>query len=264
MSIQLIACPACGGKVSSQAIACPHCGQPICMIQQPAPRGNATLSDRKNWSPFASGSLITSKNGPTTSALFTNVGLTPEAILQRVRAAFEHHGFSVKQDSVQSGTATTVGGFSSGGNGGLVGAFTSIEKKNWNPFLASHPGSKLIEAQVSVLNVRQHMQAQNALSSSLQQDIEVHAKIEYSSIACWIITAVVLLAFIAGLFCGFLHVETREEVETKVLITGIIFAVGGAYFGTLFISEYFWTRPKIKRFESVIDKVINSLPDYLN
>ena len=29
MNIQLIDCPACGSKVSSQAAACPHCGQPI-------------------------------------------------------------------------------------------------------------------------------------------------------------------------------------------------------------------------------------------
>lgn len=29
MSIQLIDCPACGSKISSQAGACPHCGQPI-------------------------------------------------------------------------------------------------------------------------------------------------------------------------------------------------------------------------------------------
>ena len=30
MSIQLIDCPACGSKISSQAGVCPHCGQPIC------------------------------------------------------------------------------------------------------------------------------------------------------------------------------------------------------------------------------------------
>ena len=29
MSIQLIDCPACGSKISSQAGACPHCGHPI-------------------------------------------------------------------------------------------------------------------------------------------------------------------------------------------------------------------------------------------
>ena len=29
MNIQLIDCPACGNKVSSQAAACPYCGQPI-------------------------------------------------------------------------------------------------------------------------------------------------------------------------------------------------------------------------------------------
>ena len=35
MSIQLIDCPACGNKVSSQAAACPHCGQPIRLIPHP-------------------------------------------------------------------------------------------------------------------------------------------------------------------------------------------------------------------------------------
>ena len=35
MSIQLIDCPACGNKVSSQAVACPHCGQPIRLIPRP-------------------------------------------------------------------------------------------------------------------------------------------------------------------------------------------------------------------------------------
>ena len=35
MNIQLIDCPACGSKVSSQAAACPHCGQPIRLIPHP-------------------------------------------------------------------------------------------------------------------------------------------------------------------------------------------------------------------------------------
>lgn len=30
MNIELVDCPACGNKVSSQAVACPHCGQPLC------------------------------------------------------------------------------------------------------------------------------------------------------------------------------------------------------------------------------------------
>jgi len=37
MNIQLIDCPACGSKVSSQAAACPHCGQPV----RPIPKGNS-------------------------------------------------------------------------------------------------------------------------------------------------------------------------------------------------------------------------------
>ena len=38
MSIQLIDCPACGNKVSSQAVACPHCGQPIRLTPRPVSR----------------------------------------------------------------------------------------------------------------------------------------------------------------------------------------------------------------------------------
>ena len=51
MSIQLLDCPACGNKVSSQAAACPHCGQPVGNNQQRygAPRmphgANASAAD---------------------------------------------------------------------------------------------------------------------------------------------------------------------------------------------------------------------------
>ena len=38
MSLQLIDCPACRNKVSSQAIACPHCGHPIRLIPRPVSR----------------------------------------------------------------------------------------------------------------------------------------------------------------------------------------------------------------------------------
>ena len=38
MGIQLIDCPACGSRVSSQAAACPHCGQPIRLLPYPVSR----------------------------------------------------------------------------------------------------------------------------------------------------------------------------------------------------------------------------------
>ena len=40
MNIQLIDCPACGNKVSSQAAACPHCGQPIRPQAIPVPQSS--------------------------------------------------------------------------------------------------------------------------------------------------------------------------------------------------------------------------------
>jgi len=47
MSIQLIDCPACGSRVSSQAAACPHCGQPIRLLPRPVSRPAEKLPSAK-------------------------------------------------------------------------------------------------------------------------------------------------------------------------------------------------------------------------
>ena len=164
-------CPACGNKVSSQAAACPHCGQPIRPVLKGAPIAAASMSGRETWTPWSS------KNKTVSAAVsFSNIRITPDAILQRVRSAFSHHGFSVKQGKVRDGTAVTIGGFS-GGDGGLVGGLTAIDKNTWNPFLASRAGISFIEAEITVLNVRQRMQTQDAVSSLMVQDIELQIKI---------------------------------------------------------------------------------------
>lgn len=48
MSIQLIDCPACGSKVSSQAVACPHCGQPLRSVLKPVAEPHSDGGETNN------------------------------------------------------------------------------------------------------------------------------------------------------------------------------------------------------------------------
>ena len=256
MSIQLIDCPACGSRVSSQAAACPHCGQPIRPVLKVPPIAAAAMTRREAWTPWSKKSKTVSS-----SVSFSNVRITSDAILQRVRSAFSHHGFSVKQGEVREGTATTRGGFSDGESGGLVGGLTAIDKKTWNPFLVSRAENSFIEAEITVLNVRQRMQTQDAVSSLMVQDIELQMKIQMTEWNIWLIT---LVCSFLGLFIGiFVGLASTDGGQGAALVAGIIGAFLAYCIAENFLHSCFWTAPNVKRLSEAIDSVIENLVNNL-
>ena len=259
MSIQLIDCPACGNKVSPQATACPRCGHPILrpVLKRPE-TASATLSGREAWSRWTD-----LDKGPVTTAAFSNVRLTPEAILQRVRSAFASGGFAVRQSSVSAGTATTVGGFSDGEKSGLVGGITAIDKKTWNPFIASRAGSSLIQAEVAVLNLRQRMQAQDATTSLITQDIELRVKIQKSAACEWIALIVALVAGSVGMFFGMGTAEFGSSREGRGLIFAAFFCIAGYLVCSMIAKQFFWTPSNVNGLKKAVDGVIEKLSNNL-
>lgn len=258
MSIQLIDCPACGSKVSSQAAACPHCGQPIRPILKGSQKAVPTITKRQTWTQWSK------KSETVSSAIsFTNICITSDAILQRIRSVFSHHGFSVKQGEVRGGTATTVGGFSGGEGGGLVGGLTVIDKKTWNPFLISRAGNSFIEAEITVLNVRQRMQTQDAFSSLMVQDIELQMKIQLTEWNVWVIA---LVCGFLGLFAGIcLEMVSLGGADrgTRGIAGGIIGAIVAYCIAENFLHSCFWTSSNVNSLSKSIDDVINDLSNNL-
>ena len=258
MSIQLIGCPACGSRVSSQAAACPHCGQPIRPALKIPPIAAAAMTRRETWTPWSKKSKTVSS-----SVFFSDVRITSDAILQRVRSAFSHHGFSVKQGEVRAGTATTLGGFSNGAGGGLVGGLTAIDKKTWNPFLVSRAGISFIEAEITVLNVRQRMQTQDAVSSLIVQDIELQIKIQITEWNIWLIEfACAFLGLFAGLCLEMASLGGADR-GTRGIAGGIIGAIVAYCIAENFLHSCFWTAPNVKRLSAAIDNVIENLANNL-
>ena len=256
MSIQLIDCPACGSRVSSQAAACPHCGQPIRPVLKVPPIATTVMTRRTAWTSWNKKSKTVSS-----SVSFSNVHITSDAILQRLRSAFSHHGFTVKQGEVRDGTATTVGGFSDGDGGGLVGGLTAIDKKTWNPFLVSRAGNSFIEAEITVLNVRQRMQTQDAVSSLMVQDIELQMKIQLTEWNVWVIT---LVCSFLGLFIGvFFGLASTDGGQGAALVSGITGAIVAYCITENFLHSCFWTAPNVKRLSEAIDNVIENLANNL-
>lgn len=259
MSIRLIDCPACGGKVSSQAVACPHCGQPLRpILKRPEAAAATTLSGREAWSSWKD-----LDKGPMTTVAFSNVRLTSEAILQRVRSAFERGGFSVKQGEVRAGTATTVGGFSNGESGGLVGGITAIDKKTWNPFIAVRPDSSLIQAEVAVLNIRQRMQAQDATSSLMMQDIEVRVRIQKRTGWDLIAFLVSLFTCVIGMFFGMAQAGSDKDREGLGLFFAACFGIGGYLACSMIAKHFFWNPTNVNGLKKAVDRVVEKLSDNL-
>ncbi len=87
MPIQLIDCPACGGKVSSQAMACPKCGQPIRPVLKLADKQTASPVKVSSSHPNINSQPLNIENGVMSLIgmivimllLFLSIGAPPEA-----------------------------------------------------------------------------------------------------------------------------------------------------------------------------------------
>lgn len=87
MNIQLVDCPACGGKVSSQAMACPKCGQPIHPVLKLADKQTVSHQTPFPSHPNLSSQPLNIENGVMSLIgmivimllLFLSIGAPPEA-----------------------------------------------------------------------------------------------------------------------------------------------------------------------------------------
>lgn len=194
--------------------------------------------------------------GPFVTVSFSNLNLTSDAVLQRIRSVFERNGFSVKQGEVRAGTAATIGGFSGGENGGLVGGMTTIDKKTWNPFLVNYPTCSLIQAEVTVLNVRQRIRAQNATCSAMEQDIELKIQIQMDEkMSLWITFAAGFVALFVGMFYAF---DGGYDKDSRKLVA-FLFAIVGGIIGMFAPGMLYWNKTNIQRLKNAVDKVIDVL-----
>ena len=272
MTLKLIDCPACENKVSPLATACPRCGHPISkskptivqkevsstanillpnghpISKKPTSAQTTASSSLKlvspkeiRWSPMGSKGT----QGPSSTYTISNIALSQEAILQRIRHAFEQNGFSVEQSEYQEGTAYTVGGLIGAENGGLVGGMTNINKKTWNPFLVSKAGHRFMRAKVTVLSIAQKSRMVHDGLSQNENDIELHVKIEEPNVPIWIAFTGAIIGMLIGIMANGTGYGSSEG---RGYFYGFIGAVLGAvpYF---VISHMAWNATEVMSFQ---------------
>ena len=247
MTLKLIDCPACENKVSPLAMVCPKCGHPISESEPATAQVTVNTSLKLvspkeiRWSPMGSKGA----QGPSSTYAISNIALSQEAILQRIRHAFEQNGFSVEQSEYQEGTAYTVGGLIGAENGGLVSSMTNINKKTWNPFLVSKAGHRFMQAKVTVLSIAQKSRMVHDGLSQNENDIELHVKIEEPNVPIWIAFTGAIIGMLIGIMANGTGYGSSEG---RGYFYGFIGAVLGAvpYF---VISHMAWNATEVMSFQ---------------
>ena len=260
MALKLIDCPACENKVSSLATSCPRCGHPIAELNvPPVPRptapGKGTSRKKPSsqdiqWSPMGSRST----DGPSSTCTICNIPLSQEAILQRIRNAFEQSGFSAEQSEYREGTAYTVGGLIGAENGGLVGGMTAIDKKTWNPFLVSKSGHRFMQAKVTVTSISQKSRTVRDGLAQMENDIELHVKIEKPNVPIWIMFA----GGFIGMMIGLMISNASYGSEDSAYFYGFFGAVLG-FIPYLIISHTAWNSTEVMNFQRQLTEAITKI-----
>lgn len=246
MTLKLIDCPACGNKVSPLATACPKCGHPISeskptIVQEDTKTSLKLVSPKGiHWSSMGNKGT----QGPSSTYTISNIPLSQEAILQRIRHAFAQSGFSVEQSEYQEGTAYTVGGLIGAENGGWVSGMTNINKKTWNPFLVSKVGHRFMQAKVTVLSIAQKSRTVQDNLSRTENDIELHVKIEEPNVPMWIMFTGAIIGMLIGSMINAADYGSRGR--------GYFYAIIGAVLGAVpyfVISHMAWNATEVMNFQ---------------
>ena len=182
--------------------------------------------------------------GPSSTYTISNIPLSQEAILQRIRHAFAQSGFSVEQSEYQEGTAYTVGGLIGAENGGWVSGMTNINKKTWNPFLVSKVGHRFMQAKVTVLSIAQKSRTVQDNLSRTENDIELHVKIEEPNVPMWIMFTGAIIGMLIGSMINAADYGSRGR--------GYFYAIIGAVLGAVpyfVISHMAWNATEVMNFQ---------------